>query len=529
MPIPALIQSLLDPAAYPDRPANVRLVQTHISYVLIAGDFVYKVKKPVNLGFLDFSTLDRRKFFCEEEVRLNRRLCPTIYLGVVPIVESEDGFRIEGAGEPVEYAVKMVRLDERRMMDALVARGEADEAMFEHVARILADFHAKADSGPQVAQCGSVETIRLNTEENFSQVDSFIDISLTTRRCEFIEAYTRRFLGSGAAFLERRVGTGRIREGHGDLHLANICYLEQPCIYDCIEFSERLRCGDVASEVAFLAMDLDYHGRPDLAHVFVDAYVEASGDGDLYELLDFYKCYRAFVRGKVSSMMLDEREVSDEAKESNLDQARRYFDLAYRYAGGKVRPKLVVMCGLSGTGKSRLARLLAGKVDLVEIRSDVVRKDLAGVGRSERRMAAYGADIYTQDMTEKTYRMMTDDAERLLSAGHSIVLDAAFLRRWQRGLAQAAAAAADARLLVVHCTAPDEEVEKRLRGRAKDETAASDATREIYFAQKKRFEPPEEIDSSELIVIDTTGDMDRAVEEIGARLAEEGHVLQEVP
>ncbi len=527
MSLPALVQSLLEADAYPDLPRTVRLVQTHASYVLITDDFVYKVKKPVDLGFLDYSTLEKRKFFCEEEVRLNRRLCPSVYLGVVSIVASDDGFILEGPGEAVEYAVKMKHLDERRMMDALVARGEAGPEMLERIAHVLADFHAQAASGPEVAEWGSVDTIRLNTEENFSQVDSFVEIALTARRYEFIETYTRRFLANGAAFLQRRVDTGRIREGHGDLHLANICYLDEPCIYDCIEFNERFRCSDVASEVAFLAMDLDFHGRPDLGHAFVDSYVDASGDGDIYELLDFYKCYRAFVRGKTASFMLDEREVSQEAKESSIDQARRYFDLAYRYAGGKVRPRLVVMCGLSGAGKTYVADALAAKVDLVVIQSDIVRKHLAGVNVAERRTVAYGTDIYSEDMTEQTYRAMADDAEQLLAAGHSLLLDASFLRRWQRGIAQAVAAAADARLLVVHCTAPDEEVRNRLDAR-REERSISDATWEIYQRQKKRFEPPDEIDSSELIVIDTTQDIDKVVEVIEERLASGDEVLEQV-
>lgn len=519
MTLPAFIESLLDRRSYPARPHEVRLVQTHISYVFIAGDYVYKIKKPVNFGFLDYSTLDRRKFFCEEELRLNMRLCPSIYLGVVPVVDRDGTYVFEETGEPVEYAVKMVRLEEDRMMDELVARGEVTPRMIERVARVVADFHARAESGASVSKYGDVAAIRFNTDENFSQTENFVDIVLTRRRYEFIKAYTDGFLAAGATFLARRVENGRIREGHGDLHLANICYTDEPCIYDCIEFNERFRCNDVASEIAFLAMDLDFHGRTDLSHVFVDAYVEASGDGEVYQLLDFYKCYRAFVRGKVRSFPLDEEEASYEEKRFDLDEARRYFDLAYRYAGGKVRPVAIVMCGLSGTGKSYVADALAEHLNLVVIRSDVARKHLAGLAPTETRAAGYGAGIYSDEMTERTYRTMVEDAARLMAAGHSVLLDASFLKRRQRSIAVAAARAADARFLLVECSAPEDRVRARLAVREDEAANVSDATWPIYLEQKKHFEPPEEIDEHEHVRVDTSKDLDLSVNSIVEKLA----------
>lgn len=525
--LPKMIESLLDPAAYPTRPRRVDLHQTHISYVFVAGDFAYKVKKPVDFGFLDFSTLERRKFFCDEEVRLNRWLCPSVYLGVVAVTECDGQYGFEGSGEAVEWAVKMLRLDERRMMDVLVERGEATPAMFEQVAQALADFHARAAAGPRVARFGSLETIRTNTEENFVQTARFADIILTRRRYGFIESYTRRFLASGATFLARRVERGRIREGHGDVHLANICFTDGPCIYDCIEFNERFRCGDVASEVAFLAMDLDFRGRTDLADVFVDAYVAASGDGELYQLLDFYKCYRAFVRGKVCGLTLDEREVDEETKRRSLADARHYFELAYRYAGGKVRPLLVVTCGLSGTGKSMCADAVAERLGCMIMRSDAVRKRLAGLEPTESGKTSYRTGIYTDEMTWRTYRLMAEDAARIMAAGHSVILDATFLARWQRDLVRRVAEETDARFLLVQVTASEDAVRERLTARELERAIASDADWHIYLEQAKRFEPPDEVDEAHKIVVDTSSGDETATERVIAKLAEE-RVLQHV-
>ncbi len=519
MPLPALIASLLDPGAYPDRPQEVRLIQTHISYVLLAGEVVYKIKKPVNLGFVDYSTLRKRHFYCQEEIRLNARLCPEIYLGVVPVVKTKRGPRLEGKGRPVEYAVKMKRLDDDRMMDGLVLRGEATPEMLREVARTLAEFHEKAECSERTAAYGSVETIRQNTEENFTQTENFVDIVLTRGRYEFIETYTRGFISRAEPFFKLRVDRGRIRDGHGDLHLGNICYLERPCIYDCIEFSERFRCGDVASEVAFLAMDLDFHGRADLARVFVDTYVEAAKDGDLLELLDFYKCYRAFVRGKVRSLPLDAEETSYDEKRFDLDEAKRYFDLAYRYAGGKTRPVLTVIGGLPGTGKSSLAKELGDELGLVVISSDVVRKRLAGLDPSMPRHEAYQAGIYSEEMTRRTYLAMADDAAKLMAAGHSVILDATFGLRWQRQLARATAERVEGKFLFIECMAPEAEIRRRLAERQAAGESVSDADFEIYLEQKRRFEPAGELEENSYVCADTGSDVSRVVKALSERLA----------
>ncbi len=326
-----LVQALLEGKTYPEQPESVDLVQTQMSFVFLLGDFVYKIKKPVNFGFLDFSTLEKRRYYCQQEVTLNRRLNPEMYIGVVEITQNGDNFSIDGPGEPVEYAVKMRQIPLERTLDRILATGEVVPEMLDKVAQKLVDFHQSSESNAKISKYGDVTAITQNTDENFSQTQQYIDRSLSQEPYDTIKAYTNSFLKNGQLF-RRRVEEGKIKDCHGDLHSAHICFGDKVYIFDCIEFNDRFRYSDVASEIAFLAMDLDFHGRPDLSKHFVDAYVYISGDRELLQLLDFYKCYRAYVRGKVESFKLDDPHISDEEKKEVLNVARRYFTLADSYA-----------------------------------------------------------------------------------------------------------------------------------------------------------------------------------------------------
>ncbi len=327
----ALVEALKDPGAYPHKPKAIELVQTQISFVFLAGDYVYKIKKPVDFGFLDFTTLEKRFFYCNQEVVLNRRLCPRVYLGVVPITLKGKNFRVESKGRAVEYAVKMLPLPCQRMMDRMLQRDEVTPKMLEKVAGTLADFHRQAELSEDLAKTGGIETIARNSEENFTQVESYVNQTVTRAQYDRIKHYNDSFLKKNAALFAKRVKEGRIRDCHGDLHAAHICFVDGLCIYDCIEFNDRFRYIDVASEVAFLAMDLDFHRHPELAKHFVEAYVKASGDSELLQLLDFYKCYRACVRGKVEGFKLNDPHISRDQKTQILNTARRYFELAESY------------------------------------------------------------------------------------------------------------------------------------------------------------------------------------------------------
>jgi aminoglycoside phosphotransferase family enzyme len=328
---PALVQALLKPEIYPHNPKKVELVQTQMSFLFLTGDYVYKVKKPVDLGFLNYTTLEKRRFFCHQEIELNRRLCPDIYLEVVPIVSSQGQIRLGSEGETIEYAVKMKQLPRERMMDSLLRLNLLTEEMVVRVAEKLAGFHDKARTSPEISIYGKLDAITINTEENFNQTKKYIDISIPSTQYHRIKTYTDNFVTTNKPLFSKRVKDGRIRDCHGDLHAAHVCLSNGIYIYDCIEFNDRFRYGDVASEVAFLAMDLDRSQRADLSQAFVNAYVRLSQDKELLQLLNFYKCYRAYVRGKVESFKFDDPYVSEEEKTSVLAAARRYFELAESY------------------------------------------------------------------------------------------------------------------------------------------------------------------------------------------------------
>lgn len=328
---PVLVEALLKPEAYPHNPQRIELVQTQMSFVFLTGDYVYKVKKPVDLGFLDYTTLEKRRFFCHQEIELNRRLSPDTYLEVASIVRREGQIHIGGKGETIEYAVKMKQLPREQMMDSLLPLNRVTEDMVVNVAEKLAAFHDKAVTSPEISAYGKLETIMTNTEENFTQTKKYIDISIPSSRYQHIKAYTDKFIKSNKSLFDRRVKSDRIRDCHGDLHAAHICFSNGIHIYDCIEFNDRFRYGDVASEVAFLAMDIDRYQRADLSRAFVEAYVRLSQDKELLRLLNFYKCYRAYVRGKVESFKLDDPYIPEEEKVRVLDIAKRYFELAESY------------------------------------------------------------------------------------------------------------------------------------------------------------------------------------------------------
>jgi len=338
--LPSTVGALLKPQAYPHKPPKIELVQTQMSFIFLAGEYVYKVKKPVNLGYLDYTTLEKRQFFCHQELELNRRLCPDAYLAVVPIVEIKGELLIEKQGKAIEYAVKMKQLPQDRMMDVLLPRGQVTREMVAMVAEKLVSFHQKAETNQKIAAFGRLDVIRQNTDENFAQTEKYIGTSITAEGYRHIKNYTDNFIDSNASLFDKRVKEGKIRDCHGDLHAAHVCFTDdtrlpspggQVCIYDCIEFNERFRYSDVASEIAFLAMDLDRYQQAGLSRHLVDTYVELSHDEELLKLLNFYKCYRAYVRGKVESFKLDDPYIPEEEKAKLLTAAQSYFQLAESY------------------------------------------------------------------------------------------------------------------------------------------------------------------------------------------------------
>ena len=327
-----LIAALMDPGAYPEPTASVALVQTHISWVFLTEGFAYKVKKPVDLEFLNFTTLRRRHYYLNQELILNRRLCPEIYLKVLPIVARRGGVEMGGRGHPVEYALKMVRMPQERMMDEVAARGELTREHLDGIIARLVPFYEAAATGPRINRYGEPAIIRYNQEENFAETAPLVGAALPRELFEEVRTFSREFLARHRDLFKARVAAGRIRDCHGDLHLRNICLADHIHIFDCIEFNPRFRYGDVAGDIDFLAMDLDFRGLGEFSAYFVRRFAEASGDAELPVLLDFYKCYRAYVRGKISLFTAQGPDLPREDRGRALVTARAYFDLAGAYA-----------------------------------------------------------------------------------------------------------------------------------------------------------------------------------------------------
>jgi aminoglycoside phosphotransferase family enzyme/predicted kinase len=512
--LPPLVRALLEPAAYSHPTGRISLIQTHISYVFLTDEYVYKVKKPVDFGFLDYSTLGKRRYYCRREVELNSLLCDKTYLGVVPIRllvgnpprrTSPDTYTVDRrTGKIVEYAVKMRRLPEERMLNRLIERGEATSRMVERVAEVLVPFHeSNSQTSPAFALYGDW-AIRYNHRENVQQWTPYVGQVLTLEQHAICIAYAEAFFARKAGVLQRRVKQLRIRRTHADLRSDAICMEDGVCIMDAVEFNKRISVLDIARDVGFLQMDLEYRGRPDLARAFVRCYQKLADDPDLAEVLPFYAYYSACVRGKVEAFLLDIPSVPDKEKRAAAKRSQAYFKLACKYAETLRPAVLVITCGLSGTGKSTVAKELARPLKAKIIASDVVRKRLAGLDPRTKALDEYREGLYSPKATARTYAEMLREAREALMAGKSVILDAAFLRRADRRAAQRLARETGAQFACVLTAADETAIRKRLGARLAQRRDPSDARWEIYIQQKRRFQRPSELPTDRLLRIDTS-------------------------
>jgi aminoglycoside phosphotransferase family enzyme/predicted kinase len=493
--------ALRDPAIYPHPVERIEVEETHISKVFLTGLFVYKVKKPVDFGFLDFSTLAQRRHWCEQEVQLNRRLSRGVYVEVVEITREAEGFALGGKGEPVEYAVKMRELPRTRSMLALLRRGEVTPAMIDDLARILAAFYSAARGGPEIDAMGSVEVIRANTEENFFQIEPFVAALLEREKFLFVRRAVKEFLERHGDLFQRRVETGRIRDGHGDLRLDHIYFEDRIQIIDCVEFNERLRREDVTADLAFLAMDLDSLGCGHLGWRLIRTYAQAAGDPEIYILLDFYKCYRAYVRCKVDCLRLAEGGLEDAEAQELRRQARRHSRLATAYAATFSRQTLWVVCGLSASGKSTIAREMATRLRVGVQSSDVVRKLLLGIPPYEPAPAEFGEGIYTPARTASTYEALLGEVREELRCGRSTIADATFGKRLFRDQVRQLARGFGASIIFVECICPEPLLRRRLSNRQGN--LVTDARLHHFEAQRRAFEALAELPESMHIKLGT--------------------------
>lgn len=330
----SIIEDLQNPKTLPDKTENVSVIQTHISIVFVADEFVYKIKKPVNFGFLDFSTLEKRRYYCGQEVELNRRLSQGIYLDVLPVTSDGKTHTLGGRGKVVEYAVKMKRIPDHVLMKSFFNKGKLTNSHLAKIAQVLAGFHLNAARNPEIDQFGEPGRFKINTDENFAQVSKYVGITIQKSEFDAIKRWTEDFYEANSQLFMQRIEEGRIRDCHGDLHMEHICFTENLSIIDCIEFNERFRYSDIVADIAFLLMDLEYHGGKDYARILWDAYKEYANEKDVSPLLTFYKVYRAFVRGKVNSFQVDDETISPDKKEEAIQRAGKYFQLAYSYVVG---------------------------------------------------------------------------------------------------------------------------------------------------------------------------------------------------
>jgi aminoglycoside phosphotransferase family enzyme/predicted kinase len=520
--LPPFIEALTSPVAYPHPAGDIRLIQTHISYVLLAGQFAYKIKKPLNLRFLDYSTIEKRRFMCEEEVRLNRRLCAEAYVGVVPIVRRGGATYVGGDGDVIDYAVKMRRMPDGRMMPALLRQAGVTFDDIRAVARTVAAFHRDSLTDAGIARFGRVDAVRRNWDENFEQIAPYAGRLVEQAALDELRQYVEEFLRKNAGLMDGRADRGCVRDCHGDLRADAIVIHEDGsiCVMDCIEFNDRIRFGDVASDIGFLAMDLEFRGYGEFSDELIGAYLRASNDETLPLMLNFYKCYRAAVRGKVDAMRGDEPEVPQADRVQARAQASAYFSLALSYARAAYPQVALLMIGLSGSGKSYIANAVAGRIGAVVVSSDLVRKRSAGVDPRQPMSARYGEGMYGLAERARVYNAMHALAGEHLAAGRSVIVDATYLRRADRDAAAVMARDAGVPMIAIEVTAADSAVRERLGQRAARPDTPSDAGWEIHLAQRHDFEPPDEIAPEHRIQIDGGATLAASISKIVEAIAQ---------
>ena len=513
--------SLKDDLLAPDR----SLIETHISWVFVGESEVWKVKKPVDLGFLDFTTAELRRQACEAELRLNRRLAPDVYLGVVPIIRDASGaHRLGGSdgSEPVDWAVHMTRLADADRAEERLAAGRLDVEQVERIAGHLAAFHERARCDEQTARYGMVATIARNTGENFAQTRDTIGEHLTAAEAGEIEAWQSRFLTHNALLFKARIDAGRVRDGHGDLRLEHVYVTGDGAVtvVDCIEFNERFRFADVCADVAFLAMDLAWHGRVDLAERFLAAYAREANDYDLYPLVDFYESYRAYVRGKIAAMLASNAQVDTTTRDKAAGEARRYFLLALATERRSLLPPSVVAVGgLIASGKSTVAGSIAAELSAPAIDADRTRKFQLGVAARDPVHVPAWQGAYSSEVTEQVYAEIFRRAGAVLSSGRPVVLDASFRSRRHREAAKRLAEDHGVPFHFVECRAPLDVLEKRLERRAR-EAGVSDGRLEILSDFAASWQDVEDLEAGEHLVLDTAQPLESSIEtlrhELGA-------------
>jgi len=497
-----LVSFLKTSSAYSHQPRHVDCIETHISWVFIASPFVFKVKRPVNFGFADFSTLEKRHYFCQREFQLNRRLCPDMYLDVLPIYKNGRSYSFSPSGGIIEYALKMRELPRGFFLNELLARDAVGEKEIMGVIARLHEFYKAETPGAEIEEWGRLEKLRISTDENFAQVTPFIGTTLSPLALESIRHFTNSFYTANERLFAERIQKRRILDCHGDLRLDHVHITDKAVsIFDCIEFNDRFRFIDIANDLAFLAMDLDFGGRRDLAGLFLRTAARDFRDHGILKLAIFYKSYRAVVRGKVESMQAISQDVTN--AEEHAGRAALYFRLALRYAVAGSKSLLLAVMGRVGTGKSTIARRLASELDWPLLSSDEVRKRLADVPLTRRTPAPMRGDVYSENMTARTYEKLVQGGIAGAFTYGGSVIDATFSTHNQRALLRAECLKAGIHFQIIELEASEEQVIERVKQRERNATEISDARVDDIAKLNTRYEPPLEV--SELITVSASG------------------------
>jgi uncharacterized protein len=506
--LPELIQAMLVPEFYSHLVTMpIELMQTHVSYVFLTGEYVYKIKKPVNFGFLDYSTLEKRQHFCHEEIRLNQRGAKELYLEVVSISQQDNSYHLGTDGVIVEYAVKMVQFPQTALLSNMFEAGTITTEHIEEMGREVAKFHDGAETSEYISGFGEVDRVRESIDDNYHHTEKYIGTAQTQQQFTETKAYTDRFLAEHSQLFVDRISGGFIRACHGDLHLRNICrWHDKTILFDCIEFNEPFRFVDTMYDVAFAVMDLEARGRKDLANRFLNTYAEQTGDWAGLQVLPMYLSRQAYVRAKVTSFLLDDAGISSADKAAAAKTAGDYYRQAWAYTQSH-QGKIILMSGLSGAGKSTLGKQIATQVGGVYLRSDAVRKHLGGISLFSKG----DESLYTPAMTAKTYQRVLELGAKLALQGFTVILDAKYDRVSLRTAVVDLAQSQSIPLQIVHCTAPEEVLRDRLQHRTGD---IADATADLLASQQAAWEDFTPVERGYVMSIDTTQDLSQFLQQL---------------
>ncbi len=505
---PPLIKALQNPSVFPHPVGNIEVLETHISWVILTGRYAYKIKKPVNLGFLDFSNLENRSHYCHEELRLNRRLAPQIYLDVVTITGSATSPSLNGEGTVVDYAVRMVQFPRETQLDNLAVQGNLTREHIDHLIQHIAEFHGEIADIATTQHFGEGEAVFAPARENYAHIFPQLSDSAEIELLRELERWSDHVAeAKHDAFISRKAN-GFIRECHGDLHLGNMALFEnEPLIFDCIEFSEKLRWIDIMSDVAFLVMDLIHRNRPEFARRFLNGYLEIVGDYEGLAVLPFYLVYRALVRCKVELIRLDQQHQVEPNAPLNKSVYRSYLDVARGFTQSRAT-EIIITHGFSGSGKSTITQLILEKIDAIRVRSDVERKRLHGLTARQRSDSRVQSGLYTEAASRETYNHLLDLAEKITGAGYSAIIDATFLKKAQRAPFRRLAQILHVPFVILDFRAPIELLRHWITERQTSDLDASEADLSVLDHQLRSHEPLSEEELPHVITVNTEHEVD---------------------